>query len=151
MKNTGDIAHLIDHTLLKADATQKDITGYTKGFFSAKNNKANGPGAYAPALAFTAGPSCNFYRKEDLSRMDPMLQDMFRRIGKQIVLAHAKDVKASVDGTDLPAAGQGVLDYPLFLRLLAGLNRPLYLIVEHLTLQDVPRARDYVLNQFEKI
>ena len=103
-----------------------------------------------PGLKLVMDP-CNYFRKEDLSRMDPMLQDMFRRIGKQIVLAHAKDVKASVDGTDLPAAGQGVLDYPLFLRLLAGLNRPLYLIVEHHTLQDVPRARDYVLNQFEKI
>ena len=94
---------------------------------------------------------CNFYRKEDLSRMDPMLEEMFRLLGKQIVLAHAKDVKASADGTDLPAAGKGVLDYPLYLRLLAGLNRELYLVIEHLTLDDVPRARDYVLSQFEKI
>ncbi len=94
---------------------------------------------------------CNFYRKEDLSNMDPMLEEMFRVLGKQIVLAHAKDVKASADGTDLPAAGKGVLDYPLFLRLLAGLNRELYLIIEHLTLDDVPRARDFVLGQFEKI
>jgi hypothetical protein len=37
------------------------------------------------------------------------------------------DVKAAADGTDLPASGKGVLDYPLFLRLLAGLNRELYL------------------------
>jgi sugar phosphate isomerase/epimerase len=83
--------------------------------------------------------------------MDPMLEDIFHRVGKQTVLAHAKDVKASADGTDLPAAGQGVLDYPLFLRLLAGLSRELYLIIEHLTLGDVPRARDYVLSQFERI
>lgn len=94
---------------------------------------------------------CNFYRKDDLSRMDPMLEEMFRLLGKHIVLAHAKDVKASADGTDLPASGKGVLDYPLFLRLLAGLNRELYLVIEHLTLDDVPRARDYVLSQFEKI
>jgi sugar phosphate isomerase/epimerase len=94
---------------------------------------------------------CNFYRKDDLSRMDPMLEEMFRLLGKQIVLAHAKDVKASADGTDLPASGKGVLDYPLYLRLLAGLNRELYLVIEHLTLDDVPRARDYVLSQFEKI
>ena len=94
---------------------------------------------------------CNFYRKEDLSRMDPMLEEMFRLLGKQIVLAHAKDVKAAADGTDLPASGKGVLDYPLYLRLLAGLNRELPLVIEHLTLEDVPRARDYVLSQFEKI
>jgi sugar phosphate isomerase/epimerase len=103
-----------------------------------------------PGLKLVMDP-CNFYRKEDLSRMDPMLEEMFRLLGKQIVLAHAKDVKAAADGTDLPASGKGVLDYPLYLRLLAGLNRELPLVIEHLTLEDVPRARDYVLSQFEKI
>ena len=103
-----------------------------------------------PGLKLVMDP-CNYFRKEDLPRMDPMLEEMFHRLGKRIVLAHAKDVKAGADGTDLPASGQGVLDYPLFLRLLAGLNREVYLIIEHLTLDDVPRARDYVLSQFEKI
>jgi len=103
-----------------------------------------------PGLKLVMDP-CNFYRKEDLARMDPMLEEMFRLLGKQIVLAHAKDVKAAADGTDLPASGKGVLDYPLYLRLLAGLNRELPLVIEHLTLEDVPRARDYVLSQLEKI
>jgi sugar phosphate isomerase/epimerase len=103
-----------------------------------------------PGLKLVMDP-CNYYRKDELSQMDPMLEEMFRRLGKQIVLAHAKDVKAAADGTDLPAAGREVLDYPLFLRLLAGLNQELFLIIEHLTLDDVPRARDYVLSQFEKI
>jgi sugar phosphate isomerase/epimerase len=103
-----------------------------------------------PGLKLVMDP-CNYFRKEDLSRMDPMLEEMFRLLGKQIVLAHAKDVKAAADGTDLPASGQGVLDYPLYLRLLAGLNRELYLVIEHLTLEDVPRARSYVLSQFEKV
>ena len=103
-----------------------------------------------PGLKLVMDP-CNYFRKEDLSRMDPMLEEMFSRLGRKIVLAHAKDVKASADGADLPASGKGVLDYPLFLRLLAGLNRELFLIIEHLTLDDVPRARDYVLSQFDKI
>jgi sugar phosphate isomerase/epimerase len=103
-----------------------------------------------PGLKLVMDP-CNYYRKEELAHMDPMLEEMFRLLGKQIVLAHAKDVKASADGTDLPASGQGVLDYPLYLRLLGGLNREIDLIIEHLTLDDVPRARDYVLSQFEKI
>jgi len=103
-----------------------------------------------PGLKLTMDP-CNYFRKEELSQMDPMLEEMFRTLGKKIVLAHAKDVKASADGTELPAAGMGVLDYPLYLRLLAGLNREMFLVIEHLTLADVPRARDYVLSQFEKI
>ena len=103
-----------------------------------------------PGLKLVMDP-CNYYRKDELSQMDPMLEEMFRRLGKKIVLAHAKDVKAAAEGTDLPASGRGVLDYPLFLRLLAGLNRELFLIIEHLTLDDVPRARDYVLSQFDKV
>ena len=102
-----------------------------------------------PGLKLVMDP-CNYFRKEDLPRMDPMLEEMFRVLGKQIVLAHAKDVKAAAEGTDLPASGQGALDYPLYLRLLASLDRELYLVIEHLTLEDVPRARDYVLSQFEK-
>jgi hypothetical protein len=44
-----------------------------------------------------------------------------------------------------------VLDYPLYLRLLAQLDREVYLSVEHVGLADVARARDYVLSQFERI
>ena len=104
----------------------------------------------SPALKLVMDP-CNFLRKEELPQMQPMLKDMFQRLGDRIVIAHAKDVKAAADGTDLPAAGQGVLDYPLILRLLAQLDRPIDLIVEHLTLPDVARARDYVLGQLDKV
>jgi sugar phosphate isomerase/epimerase len=104
----------------------------------------------SPSLKLVMDP-CNYFRKEDLSRMPEMLQDIFRRVGNQIALAHAKDVKASADGTDLPASGLGMLDYPLYLRLLAALDRELFLAVEHLDLGDVVRARDYVLSQLEKI
>ena len=106
----------------------------------------------SPALKLVMDP-CNFYRKADLTRMQPMLNDIFQRVGKQTVLAHAKDVKgaANADDTELPCAGKGVLDYPLYLRLLAQLDREIYLAVEHLSLPEVPAARDYVLAQFEKI
>jgi sugar phosphate isomerase/epimerase len=46
-----------------------------------------------PSLKLVMDP-CNYYRKDDLSRMDHMLEEMFRLMGKRIVLAHAKDVKA---------------------------------------------------------
>lgn len=94
---------------------------------------------------------CNYYRKEDLARMQPLLEDMFKHVGQMSAIAHAKDVKAAADGTDLPAAGLGVLDYPLFLRLLAQLDREIYLVVEHLTMEDVPRARDFILSQLERV
>jgi sugar phosphate isomerase/epimerase len=104
----------------------------------------------SPGLGLVMDP-CNYFRKEDLPKMEPMLKEMFRRLGGWIVVAHAKDVKAAAEGTDLPAAGRGVLDYPLYLRLLAQLGRPVDLIVEHLTLDDVPRARDFVLGHLNAI
>lgn len=106
----------------------------------------------SPALKLVMDP-CNFYRKADLANMQAMLNDIFQRVGKQTVIAHAKDVMAmaNADDTDLPYSGQGVLDYPLYLRLLAQLDRELYLAVEHLTIDQVAKARDYVLAQFEKI
>lgn len=104
----------------------------------------------SPGLKLVMDP-CNYFRKDDLPQMRPMLEAMFRRLGGWIVVAHAKDVKAAAEGTDLPAAGRGVLDYPLYLKLLAQLGRPVDLIVEHLTLDDVPRARDFVLAQLKAI
>lgn len=106
----------------------------------------------SPALKLVMDP-CNYFRKAELAQMQPMLKDIFQRVGQQTVIAHAKDVKAAAnaDDTELPYAGQGVLDYPLYLRLLAQLDREIYLAVEHLTLADVPAARDYVLSQFEKV
>jgi sugar phosphate isomerase/epimerase len=106
----------------------------------------------SPALKLVMDP-CNYFRKADLAQMQAILNDIFQRVGKQTVLAHAKDVKAAAnaDDTELPASGKGVLDYALYLRLLAQLDREIYLAVEHLTLPEVPAARDYVLAQFERV
>jgi sugar phosphate isomerase/epimerase len=106
----------------------------------------------SPALKLVMDP-CNYFRKADLAKMQTMLKDIFQRVGKQTVLAHAKDVKgaADADDTELPASGKGVLDYPPYLRLLTQMDREIYLAVEHVTLTEVPAARDYVLAQFERI
>ena len=104
----------------------------------------------SPSLKLTMDP-CNYFNNKNLSEMKPILEEIFRRVGKQTVLAHAKDVKAAPDGPDLPAAGLGVLDYPLYLRRLAELDKELDLILEHLKLDDVPRAAKFVREQMEKI
>ncbi len=103
----------------------------------------------SPALCLVMDP-CNYYRKQDLPQMAPMLRDMFARLGARIAIAHAKDVKGVADDSDeteLPAAGQGVLDYPLYLSLLAGLNRPIDMVLEHLKLEELPAARGYVVEK----
>lgn len=103
----------------------------------------------SPSLKLTMDP-CNFFRPEELPKMKPMLEEMFKRVGPQTVIAHAKDVTDAGKDTGLPAAGLGVLDYPTFLRLLAALGKDLHLMVEHLDLDGVPRARDFVKDQIKK-
>lgn len=102
----------------------------------------------SPSLKLTMDP-CNYFRNEDLPKMRPMLEDMFARVGRQTVLAHAKDVKRAPDGPELPAAGLGELDYSLYLRLLTKLDREYWLVLEHLTRPDVARARDYVRGRMD--
>jgi len=104
----------------------------------------------SPSFRLVMDP-CNYYRKQDLPQTAPMLKEMFKRLGDKIVIAHAKDVKASATGTDLPASGRGNLDYPLFLRLLIELDREMPLVIEHVSWGDVPRARDYVLAALKKV
>jgi len=104
----------------------------------------------SPALKLVMDPA-NYFRQEDLPQMKSMLEEMFRRLGPHIAVAHAKDVKGAPNGPEHPAAGLGELDYPLYLRLLAELDRPLDLIFEHVAIDDVPRARDFVLDHFDKL
>ena len=104
----------------------------------------------SPGLRLVMDP-CNYPRKEDLPQLKPLIENVFQRLGDKIVVAHAKDVAPAAEGTDLPAAGRGVLDYPHYLRLLAGLDRPMPLIVEHVVLDDVGRARDFVLAAIERV
>ncbi len=104
----------------------------------------------SPALKLTMD-ACNYFRNEDIPRMPVVLEDMFKRVGKHTVVAHAKDVKASPKGSQTPAAGTGDLDYPLYLRLLTELDRGMWLLLEHVTAADVGRAREYVKAQFDKL
>ncbi len=104
----------------------------------------------SPALKLTMDP-CNYFRNEDIPRMRATLEDIFKRVGRHSVVAHAKDVKASPKGSQTPAAGTGDLDYPLFLRLLTELDKEMWLLLEHVTAKDVGRARDHVKAQFEKL
>jgi len=104
----------------------------------------------SPSLRLVMDP-CNYYRQSDLPKMQPMLKEMFQRLGPKIALAHAKDVKSAPNGPEHPAAGKGELDYRLYLCLLAELDRPLDVILEHLPIDDIPRARDFVLGQIAKL
>ena len=93
---------------------------------------------------------------------------MFDTLSDRIRIAHAKDVRRSVDDTsekhadigdenaleshtfrgvgaiELPAPGLGALNYDLYLRRLAKKHPNIPIIIEHLDESDVPRAKTFL-------
>lgn len=113
----------------------------------------------------------NYYNKKNLDEMDDVLIEMFRELDKYIHIAHAKDVclsngdynreAARDEGgshtyrgskeIDLPAIGLGVLNYRLYLQLLS-MNHPnIALIIEHLPMSDIPRAKKYLDKKLKEV
>jgi sugar phosphate isomerase/epimerase len=91
----------------------------------------------SPRLKIILDPA-NLFHVEDLPQQRAILDAAFDLLGPDIVLAHAKDVRA-VDGTiHHVTAGTGVLDYPHYLRLLR--DTPVPLIVHGLAEAEVPGA-----------
>lgn len=70
----------------------------------------------SPHLKVTMDPA-NIFPAGTLPRMKEILEEAFSLVGKDIVLAHAKDLDHDGDAGH-KAAGEGVLDYDLYLRLL---------------------------------
>jgi sugar phosphate isomerase/epimerase len=70
----------------------------------------------SPYLKVTIDPA-NLFHAGELPRMCEILDEAFALLGKDIVLAHAKDLDHDGDAGHL-AAGQGKLDYDRYLSLL---------------------------------
>jgi len=81
----------------------------------------------SPHLKVTMDPA-NIFHAGELPRMKQMLDEAFALVGKDIVMAHAKDLDHDGDAGHL-AAGQGKLDYDRYLSLLYayGFKGPLLL------------------------
>lgn len=78
-------------------------------------------------LKVTMDPA-NLFPAGTLPRMKEILEEAFALVGKEIVLAHAKDLDHDGDAGH-KAAGEGLLDYDLYMRLLRaqGFTGPLLL------------------------
>ena len=81
----------------------------------------------SPHLKVTIDPA-NIFHAGELPRMREILEEAFVLVGKDIVLAHAKDLDHDGDAGH-KAAGQGKLDYDRYLALLhtGGFKGPLLL------------------------
>jgi len=115
-------------------------------------------------LALAMDP-VNYIDEVNFYEMDRTLNLMFDALEDTIVFAHAKDIRvveeeqevqmAEVTATEghsfrgvglieQPAAGLGYLNYDLFLQRLAKASPNCPIIIEHLELEDVPRAKKWL-------
>lgn len=83
----------------------------------------------------------NLFRPEQLENMTAVLEEAFALLGRDIVLAHAKDLRRDMT---FVAAGQGDLDFPLYIRLLAesGYRGPL--VIHGLLEEQVPASKAFL-------
>lgn len=113
----------------------------------------------------------NYFTDHNIHDIDNELIRIFDRLAPYMKIAHAKDCiqtknteekHANIDakedktfrgsgGVELPAAGLGVLNYPLYLELLAKHHPNIPLIIEHLDEGDIPRAKAFIDDVLMKV
>lgn len=124
-----------------------------------------------PGLGLLMDPT-NYFEAHNIDRMDQVLNQVFDTLTDKIRIAHAKDVKRSgsdktekhadigdadahegltfrgVGEIELPAPGLGSLNYDLYLKRLSEKHPNIPVIIEHLTEDDVPRAKTFLDGKF---
>jgi sugar phosphate isomerase/epimerase len=70
----------------------------------------------SPRVKVVMDPA-NIFKAGELPRMQDKLREAFDLLGNDIALAHAKDLDHDGEAGHL-AAGEGLMDYPLYLSLL---------------------------------
>jgi sugar phosphate isomerase/epimerase len=90
----------------------------------------------SPHLKVTIDPA-NLFHAGELPRMKEILDEAFALVGKDVVLAHAKDLDRDGEAGH-KAAGQGVLDYDRYLALLRKYGFPGPILLHGLTPAQVP-------------
>jgi sugar phosphate isomerase/epimerase len=110
--------------VMKAAAQTAEEHAVTLAFEPEVNNVASSP-ERARQLIDEVGSPCvkvvmdpaNIFKAGELPRMQDKLREAFDLLGNDIALAHAKDLDHDGEAGHL-AAGEGLLDYPLYLSLL---------------------------------
>lgn len=117
----------------------------------------------SPHLGLLCDPT-NYFDESNIDRVDETLRLIFDELAPLMKVAHAKDCKRTSDlsekhaaidadeshtfrgagAVELPAAGLGVLNYPLYLELLAKHHPNMPIIIEHLDEADIPRAKGFL-------
>lgn len=81
----------------------------------------------------------NLFEMETVNKMQETLDEAFHLLGDDIVISHAKDIIVNGE-LEFVAAGEGILDYDAYLRLLRSTNFRGPLILHGLEVQQVDKS-----------
>ena len=122
-----------------------------------------------PNIKLLCDPT-NYFDESNINDVDNQLRRIFDALSDKMVMAHAKDCKRAVDtgekhanidadeshtfrgsgAVELPAAGLGVLNYDLYVKLLAKDHPNMPIIIEHLDENDIGRAHSFLKGVLKK-
>jgi sugar phosphate isomerase/epimerase len=94
--------------------------------------------------------AANLFHTGELARMSEILDEAFALIGKDVVLAHAKDLDHDGDAGHL-AAGQGKLDYDRYVALLHRYRFPGPLLLHGLSEAQVPGCVAFLREKIARV
>lgn len=117
----------------------------------------------SPGLGLLMDPT-NYFDSGNINEIDGQLNAMHDRLAHHCHIGHAKDVKwtaetgelhdnldaseahnfRGVGNIELPAAGLGDLNYPLYFSRISESHPNIPMIIEHLDEADVPRAKAFL-------
>ncbi len=125
---------------------------------------------HSPALGLLCDPT-NYYDERTIKDVDGTLTHVFDRLSPFMKIAHAKDIALARDtaekhadidadeshtfrgsgAVELPAAGLGILNYDLYAKLLSKDHPNIPLIIEHLDMDDIPRAKGFIDDTLKRV
>lgn len=85
----------------------------------------------------------NLFLPDQVTSMHQVLEEAFELLGKDIILAHAKDFSLG-DEIEFVAAGKGILDFPYYVELLKKYNYRGSLIMHGLSEEQVPDSSRFL-------
>ena len=87
----------------------------------------------------------NLLSRDTLPRQREIMDEAFELLGKDIVLSHAKDIRAVKDGEpEFVAVGRGDLDFEYYTGLLRSAGYEGALIMHGLSEAEVPESRRFL-------
>ena len=95
--------------------------------------------------------AANLFQRGNIQQMEENLDKAFYLLGNDIVVAHAKDIKIINEELKVMAAGEGVLNYDVYIKLLNDYNFKGALILHSLDEDQVDTSVCFIRQKIENL